>query len=146
MSASGLAELQAAIYARLAGDVSVTSLVTGVYDAVPEGAAYPYLAIGDYTETENRAFGRNGHEVTATLHVYDLDGVTFKGQAARGTKRALGILTAVVASLEAMAGGVASHTLVAATYEFGQPIREPDDSGGMFRHIPARFRFVLEDV
>lgn len=138
--------MQTAVYARLASDASVTSLVTGVFDAVPENQAVPYIALGEATEVPDRTFGNNGHELTMTLHIYDQDGVPFKGRAVRGFLRSLAILEALVTSLESADYAVAGHNLVLCECEFRQPIREPDDAGGMYRHIPARFRVVLEDA
>lgn len=145
-SGTGLGAVQAAFFAQLTGDSTVSSLVTGVFDAVPEGQPAPYIAIGEATEIPNRAFGRNGHELTVTIHGYDQDGVTFKGQAARGFKRLLALMNAVIISLESMTSGVTGFALVEVSYEFGQPIREEDADGGVYRHMPARFRVVLEDM
>ncbi len=145
-SGTGLAAVQAALFARLTADGTVTPLVTGVFDAVPQGQTVPYVVIGEATEIPNRSFGNNGHELTVTLHGYDQDGVTFKGQAARGFKRLLAIMNAVIVSLESMSSGVTGFALVTVNYEFGQPIREEDDTGGVYRHMPTRFRVVLEDA
>lgn len=147
MSATGMAATQAAIFAALKAASSVTSKVTGVFDAVPDNQPEPYVVLGDFTEIPNKAFGNNGHELTATLHIYDHDGVAFTGIAAKGNARSLAILEAMVSTLEAMpVDAVSGHALVEVTYEYGEPMREEDDHGGMYRHIPARFRVVLEDL
>lgn len=139
--------LQSALHARLTADAAVMSLVTGVYDAVPPGTSVPYVVIGEFTESENRAFGRGGHSITATLHIYDQDGVTFGGVASRGAKRSFTVLSAVIGSLELMPiTAVAGHALIECTYEFGTPLKEDDAAGGFYRHIPARFRILLEDT
>ena len=147
MTATAMPQVQAAIYAALSTDGTVSTLTTGVFDAIPQGQQVPYVVIGEFTEIPNKAFGNNGHELTATVHIYDQDGIPFKGVSARGAKRMLAILDAVVTVLEAMgSAAVSGHTLVEVTYEFGAPMREDDGNGGIYRHMPARFRVVLEDA
>lgn len=147
MSATAIPQTQAAMYAALTGAPSVTTLVTGVFDAIPQGQQVPYIVLGEFTEIPNKVFGNNGHELTATLHVYDQDGVTFNGIAAKGTKRMLAILEAVITVLEAMpSDAVSGHVLVECTCEFNAPMREDDGNGGIARHTPARFRVLLEDA
>lgn len=139
--------LQSAIHGRLTGDAALMALVTGVYDAVPPGTSVPYVVIGEFTESENRAFDRGGHSLTATLHIYDQDGVAFSGVAARGAKRSFNVLSEVIAALETLPiTAVAGHALIECTYEFGTPLKEDDAAGGFYRHIPARFRILLEDT
>lgn len=147
MSATAIPQLQTAMYAALTAAGTVTSKVTGVFDAVPPNQPRPYVALGDFTELPNKTFGNNGHELTGTLHIYDQDGVAFNGVAAKGNARSAAILEAVITALEAMpSDAVQGHVLVDCEYEFGEPMREPDDNGGMYRHIPARFRVKLEDA
>ena len=57
--------LQEALYQRLKN-----SLSTPVYDAVPDNAPYPFIALGETTSTDESAKGENVLRVTATLHIF----------------------------------------------------------------------------
>lgn len=147
MISSGTAtlDLQTAEYARLTGNTALMALVTGVFDAVPQAQARPYITIGESTEIPNRAFANDGRELTRTFHIYDQDGVSFAGIAARGNSRALGILNALILALESSPLTVQGFAVVDYAYEFGQPMPGEDDGkGGMYRHVVARFRATLE--
>lgn len=62
---TALFPLQIAIYNRLKSNPDLT-----VYDAVPEGAAFPYVSIGEDTVVDESTKTDNGEEITHTLHVY----------------------------------------------------------------------------
>ena len=47
MSSLALMEVQKALYSKLDGDGVLMGMVTGVYDAVPQKTALPYVVIGD---------------------------------------------------------------------------------------------------
>ena len=47
MSGLALMEVQRALHAKLHGDAVLMGLVSGVYDAVPQRVALPYVVIGD---------------------------------------------------------------------------------------------------
>jgi len=47
MSSLALMEVQRALYTKLQGDGVLLGMVTGVYDAVPQKTALPYVVIGD---------------------------------------------------------------------------------------------------
>lgn len=67
MSASAWA-LQKAIYTVLTGDAALTSLCGGcVYDKVPQDAVFPYIVIGEASET---AAGAGLTEHSVTLHLW----------------------------------------------------------------------------
>lgn len=72
---TSLLALQDALYFRLRDDENLKQRITGVYDSVSEGAAYPYIVLGDDTVNEWSTKLTYGEEVTSTLHVYsDYDG------------------------------------------------------------------------
>lgn len=68
MTALALSEVQRALYSKLSGDAVLMGLVTGVYDAVPQAAALPYIRIG---EGETRTLPADG--ITLTELVLDLE-------------------------------------------------------------------------
>jgi len=57
--------LQEALYQRLKN-----SLSTPVYDAVPDDAPYPFVALGETTAVDESAKGENVLKVTSTLHIF----------------------------------------------------------------------------
>lgn len=70
---TSLSEVQTAMYSRLTGDTTLMALLTAVYDftAVPDDAAFPYVTIGDATETPLNAFGRRGYATRHLVHIWD---------------------------------------------------------------------------
>lgn len=67
---SSLWSLQLAIYNCLKADSALTAKVTGVFDAVPSGQAFPYVTIGEDTVIDWSTKTNAGEEVTHTLHVW----------------------------------------------------------------------------
>lgn len=61
--------LQASLYNRLKNDTAVNGKAN-VYDAVPEGAAMPYVTIGEDTSVPDSTKTYDAEEITHTLHVY----------------------------------------------------------------------------
>jgi hypothetical protein len=57
--------LQEALYQRLKNSLSAP-----VYDAVPDDAPYPFVALGETTALDESAKGESVLKVTATLHIY----------------------------------------------------------------------------
>lgn len=82
--------LQKEIYAQLDGDTPLSSLITGIYDHVPEDSAYPYVVIG---EVESEAWGnaaRQGMEYRVEIHSFSRE---------RGKKQSAEIMEKVYAIL-----------------------------------------------
>ncbi len=66
--------LQQGIYGALTADTMLTAIVSGIYDRVPEDAAYPFLSFG---EVEARALPLAGivaERVTVELEGYSQNG------------------------------------------------------------------------
>lgn len=71
MSGSPSWLLQAAIYTRLSTDSTLTTTLSAdVYDNVPSTAVFPYVAIGDVTESPNPTMGRTGRDLDVTIHIW----------------------------------------------------------------------------
>lgn len=125
--------IQAAIYARLTGDATLTGLVTGVFDDVPEKQAHPYVVLGEAIETPRNWHGGFGREVVETLHVWSRS---------RGFSQGLAIAQRITTLLDhqpmTLAGG---HLVVSVRHELTQTLRDPDPE---IRHLPVRFRLTTE--
>ena len=62
--------LQKAVFARLSGDAALMTLVTAIYDQVPEEPSFPYVTIGEDTAMDWGTKSTQGQEVTLTIHAW----------------------------------------------------------------------------
>jgi hypothetical protein len=130
---SVLGPIQAAIYGALTANAPFMALVRGVYDDVPESAAFPYVSIGDATEIAWDCFGQDGSDATITMHVWS----TY-----RGMSEAQRINTLMIGVLDNQTGlTVTGYGLVVLNKEFTETLRDPD---GITRHIVTRFRVMAD--
>lgn len=130
---TALLEIQKAVYAKLTGDATLMSKVTGVFDAVPQNQAFPYIVIGDATEVPwDHMGGKRGHETTMALHIWSRY---------NGFAEALGILADVNRLLDRAALAVTGFATVQCAYEWSTTLRDPD---GITRHVPVRYRLLVE--
>lgn len=53
-----------------------TSTDTGIFDAVPENAAFPYIVVGEGTETDASTFGADGLELLTDVEIWTSSGET----------------------------------------------------------------------
>ena len=127
---SSLGPFQQAVYERLSTDANLSAKITGVFDFVPEGQAYPYVAIGQDTATGDDTFTTVGQQVTTTLHTWS----QYKGYSEVKEIHAL-ILQALTAPLV-----VSGWTCLFLMVDMENVIRDPD---GITRHGVIRLRFVL---
>lgn len=72
MVKTALWEVQKSVYSCLIGNAELMGLITGVFDEVKEGAALPYVTIGDDTANPYDSKTTNGEEITITLHCWSL--------------------------------------------------------------------------
>ena len=131
--ASALLAIQRAIFAKLSGDTALMALVKGVFDDVPENQAFPYVVIGEATETPSNTFGRKGKDVTCTIHIWSQ---------AKGNTEALTILDRLNDLLDFEPLAVAGYEVIAVEYENAVTLREPD---GVTRQVPVRYRVRVKE-
>ncbi|RME99163.1 MAG: DUF3168 domain-containing protein [Alphaproteobacteria bacterium] len=67
-------ELQQAVFAALNGDTALAARVTGVFDQVPSGTAFPYVAIGDSESEDWSSVTFTGQEHRFAIEVWSRDG------------------------------------------------------------------------
>lgn len=141
VSLDTLGPLQAALYARLAGDQTLLDLLghkggpkpqNGIYDDVPQGALFPYIEIGEVIETPRNAHGEFGSEHLATLHVWGNK---------RGFKDAQAVVARVRALLDHQPLTVTGHNVWRVAHEQTLTLRDPNPE---LRHLPVRFRITTE--
>lgn len=129
---AALGPVQTAVYERLTGFEPLMSLVTGVYDEVPEGTPKPYVVIGEAQETPDNRHGGFGRQTVATLHVWSRQ---------RGFSEATAIANEVIRALDHQPLSIADTRHIVTRFEFSQTLRDTDPE---LRHVPLRFRIVTE--
>jgi hypothetical protein len=120
--------LQQAVYSRLSGDAALATMGAAVYDEVPQDAAYPYITLGDVTETSNDTMGRTGRDVTLTIHIWSQY---------PGSKQAKEVYGRLDELLDRWTPTVTGWNAVQMQQEFFESFRDPD---GITRHGVARYR------
>lgn len=123
--------IQAAVYQRLTNYVPLTA---PVYDDAPQGAAFPYITIGDDTLTEWDQDACLGAEATLTLHVWSRE----RGR--KQTKQIQGLLYDALHRYPLTVNG--AHA-VDCLWEMSESFLDPD---GHTRHGVSRFRIILQKL
>lgn len=129
--------LQQAAYAALAASSAVQALAGNparIYDAVPRGAVFPYLVIGDDSETNNDTKTEQSAEHELAIAAWSRAG---------GRQECKLLADAVRATLDGAALTLTGHVLIDIRYLSAQFLRESD--GLTFRAV-VRLRAVTEPV
>lgn len=126
--------LQEAIYSTLAANATLTGLSVQIHDTPPDGAAFPYVAIGGWTAVDDDAQSVRGMEHTVTIHAWD-DQVS--------SKRCKQIVGAIIDALHEVDLSLTGHNLVNLRFEFQDVFRDPDGESPA-HHGVIRFRAVTE--
>lgn len=134
MSADSGFAVQAAIYERLSGSAELAGLVTGVYDHVPQGAAFPYVAVGGVSARPFDTQGSSGVEMSVALHVFSR---------AAGLRETHAILAALHEALHEAQFGVEGHVLILCRAAGAEAFLSGD---GMTRQGTARFHIIAERI
>jgi hypothetical protein len=126
--------LQQALFAALAADAALTQLIGPgrVFDDVPQGTAFPYVALGPVRAQDWSTGTEPGTEHIVTVHVWS---------GAPGKKEAHEILGAVCTALHDRPLAVPGHVLINLRHERSEVRRYAD---GHTVHALARFRAVTE--
>ncbi|MEI9887042.1 MAG: DUF3168 domain-containing protein [Rhizomicrobium sp.] len=132
MSAASWA-LQQAIFATLAASSEVHDAVgTRLFDAVPRGAAFPYIVIGDDREGDWSTATEPGTSHALTIHIWSR---------AAGRKETRLAAEAVIGALNGAELTLDGQTLIDLRYLESESIRESD---GETVHAQLRFKALLE--
>lgn len=128
--------LQLAIYERLTGDATLVAKVSGVFDDVPQGQAYPYVTIGDFSSGEWRTHDSPGHEITADIHIWSK---------APENKEALDIASDVGRLLGDRTDlSVTGFFLVGVWHQTSEVFKTIDQEKVVTRHVIVSFRVRLQ--
>lgn len=124
--------IQVGIRAALVADGTLDGRITGVFDHVPEKQAYPYVVVGEATETPLGAHDRFGARATVTLHIWS----TY-----HGFQEALQVRADLMRLLDHQPIDVGDHDLVAVRHAQTVTMRDPDAD---LRHVAVRFAIETE--
>jgi hypothetical protein len=134
MSSAAL-EVQTAIFAILDADVTLSALVTGVFDDVPESYTdFPYVTLGEDVLTEFDTDGVLGFRVSLTIHCWS----QYKGQ--RETKL---VQDAIYRALHHVSMRLAGYTMILSRQVDQTGERDPD---GMTRHGVQTFELLVRSL
>ncbi len=67
---SSLLDTQEAIYTKLIGESTFTSMCSGPFDPAPLDQAFPYAAFGEHVESNWYQFQRPSKQIEFVIHVY----------------------------------------------------------------------------
>lgn len=133
-AASPLAPIQRSLYQLLSADSVLSDLGVGIHDEVDEDTPYPYIRLGESTQSADNSHDRFGRSITLTLHVWS-------GQP--GPSEALAIEERVVELLDHQALDIEGPSSVKSIrFEFSQQLTDPNPPHP--RHTPIRFRITTE--
>lgn len=130
--------VQKHIFDTLDGDGLLTTALTGgsgVVDDVPDNPSFPYIEIGDTTQTRFRTFQRPGSEMILNLHIYS---------SVKGYKEANDIL----GHCDRLLGDISDITLtdfcITAIWKMGSNrFKENFEGNKIIRHVVAVYRLQL---
>ena len=117
--------VQQMVYAALTGVVTV-------YDAVPQGAAYPYATIGEGSVSEWDTVSDTGADCSVTIHTWS------RG---RGRKEIKAMQGLIFAALHDQTFIVSGFNVVSVYFENSNSFMDAD---GLTRHGVQSFRVLIE--
>ena len=126
--------LQKTVFSALTANAPLSARITGVYDQVPEGTAFPYVTIGEATATDWSTKTSTGQAHTLTLHAWSQS---------TGRQQAKEILGLVHNALNDQAFAVDGAELVLLQHVFSETIADPD---GRTTHGVIRFRALTQET
>ncbi len=128
--------LQKAIFQTLEADAALTALLGAgkIFDDVPQGAAFPYLTIGQSTARDWSTSSEAGFEHNLTLHVWS------KSHGRKQVQETLGAIHDVLHDANLT---LEDHNLINLRHNYTEIRRTPD---GKAYHGLTRYRAVSEPV
>ena len=130
-------ELQKTVFSALnSGNITdyESTAITGVFDDVPSGTAYPYIVVGEETAIDVSSKDKDIFEHTLTVHVWSQY---------RGRRDIKVIMKQIHDILHDSSLTVSGGSMVNMRQEFQTTLLEGD---GITRHGVIRFRAVVSDT
>jgi len=126
-------QIQQAVYGVLSTDAALLALVPGMYDEVPENRTFPYLVLGDATETPLDTFARKGRIATITVSIYSMQ---------KGFKESLTIADRVDVLLNRNSFNLSTYDTVYTMYKMLSTQRMGD---GLTRKVDIKYDVFAEE-
>jgi len=126
--------IQEAVYAALNNSVTLSALISDVYDDVPATAAFPYVVIGESTAIMWDTKSTLGVESTVTVHTWSRY---------RGRKETKLIQQAIYDILHNQELSITGYNSVYCFLDFEENFLDED---GLTRHGVSRYRLVTSEV
>jgi hypothetical protein len=127
-----LQELQIAVDARLMGDSTLMSMITGTFDIAPERQPTPYITYGQHVDGPWPTFGKMNSDAMFLLDIFSQQG---------SDDECYQIGAEVVRLLQTRPGNppltLPDYGQVTMNYEWSTILHETDYN---IRHMPVRFR------
>lgn len=127
-------ELQKSLFTLLSADSTLSAMIAGVYDAVPAGAEYPYVTIGDIQARDWSSATTVGMQYQVVIRCYSRQG---------GRKEALNILDRIHALLHDANPSVTGYQCVLLRYVLSDVALNGD---GLTYEGIMRFNALVQDV
>lgn len=124
--------IQEAMFDRASTDPELLSLGIGVFDFVPEGAARPYIVLGEAFSTPDNTHGGIGWVTIATFSIWSEE---------RGFRQANVVKDRLIQLFDHQPMEVAGFHHVETRHEFDQMMRDPDPK---LRRALLRLRVATE--
>ena len=124
--------VQAGIYTTLTNDVPLMALITGVYDIVPKEQLFPFITIGDVTQTDDSTKGVAGMDLTVTIHTWDQSDSRYR------LKQIMGEVYRILHDTSYVVAGM---NLINSRFEFSDVFKDPD---GITTHGVQRFKIIVD--
>lgn len=127
--------VQTMLYATIGGG----AISAPVYDQVPQGAAFPYVTIGEFVETRDDAHNRAGKNLLGVVHVWSRDTSMIEAE---------GIAQEIDALLDHKQNSlsVSGWTLVLIENESTRTLRVPNaGEGTASRHVVQQYRVRVQE-
>jgi hypothetical protein len=128
-------EVQAAVFNALKNHAGLDALIEGVYDHVPEGAAFPYVTIGDDVVTPLQSHNPRGQIIALSIHTWSV---------ADGRHEAKQIMREVTNALTDVPVAIGSAHVYSFEPEISQTIPDPDEYDVTY-HGVQRFRLQIHE-
>ena len=137
--------VQAALWSKLNADSTLSGLVTGVFDAVPDNQAYPYVQLGIVNERPYLTLSRPGAIMLHDIRIFGGGGEGAGGTL--GNKQVLEIANRVNQLLGNRTDLVVTGWDVVATWYNGfQILTDPDEANRKLRSGVAQYRTIVQQT
>lgn len=126
-------QLQVAVYTALTADATLMALITGVFDFVPDGKAFPFVTIGEAEFQDRGSHNTDGWTTVMTVNTWSR---------ARGRKGAYDIMTEIDRILHNGSLTISGSRAIVLLRDTATVLVDPD---AVTYHGVQRFKLLLAE-